>query len=161
MSDIFENTFSKHKQLLFESISDQNWEDRVDWDKIAKSVDFKDTVLLEDFFSLKKEENTNRTQRFVNHTTKRFKQDFEKLPPKIQKQSKALFQLFARDPYNPQLRFHRLNPIQKNYVAASAGGNAYRSVGQMVQDSQNPDLIHIYWFFIGGHSDYDNLTRKL
>lgn len=169
MSDIFENTFNKHKQLLFESISDQNWEDRVDWEAISNSVNFADSIPLEDFFSLKKEEyisdsqNVSQSPRFANHITKRFQKDFAKLPDKIKRESKYLYEIFKKNPFDPRLRFHKIVSL-KDYVAVNAGafeGKVYRSIGKTERDSNDPGLTHIHWFFIGGHSYYDDAISRL
>lgn len=167
MSDIFENTFSKHKQLLFEAIND-NWEEKVNWNDIAKGVDFNDTVSLEDFFSLEEErindsQNTPQTVRFANHITKRFQKDFKKLPDKIKRESRMLYQLFNQNPFDSRLRFHKLASL-KDYVAVNAGnfeGKTYRSIGKTERDVNDPGLTHIYWFFIGGHSYYDDAISRL
>lgn len=175
--DIFEKTFNKHKELIFEStdqtIDDPNWTDKVDWSIIANTVDFNNIKPLEDFLGLQ-ENNPNptptdkrRVGEYINHITDRFQRDFENLPEQIKKSSVEYYRLFLQDPTIGKLRFHSLgvnNAKMKNYVAINAGNannKTYRSVGIIVPDRTNPSLKHIKWFFIGGHAQYDDLLKRL
>jgi len=51
-NDLFEKTFNKHKDLILESISDDNWDRSVDWSVIGKNIQTSGAKPLEDFFNL-------------------------------------------------------------------------------------------------------------
>lgn len=187
--DLFEITFNKHKKLMLELLdpepkktdvnvdlaNDPNWEDKVNWDEIAKGVDFNKTISLEDFLGLdeSKKQNTSiygrfskdkrRAGKYINHITYRYKKDYDLLPEKIKQTSKEYYKLFLLDPTIGKLRFHTLTGL-KGYAAINAGnhdGKTYRSLGKIFPDIQNPNIEHIKWFFIGGHAQYEDLLAKL
>jgi hypothetical protein len=88
----------------------------------------------------------------ISHTTKKFRESFQKLPPQIQRQAKNVFKLFRKDPYNPVLHFGQVHPTEPIYSVRI--GLGWRAVGIKQAD-------HVAWFWIGSHADYDNLLSKL
>lgn len=186
-SDLFEKTFVKHKKLMLELLNvdvetdteidltdDPNWEDKVNWDEIAKDVDFNKTIPLEEFLGLDEARQFNpfgqfakdkrRAGKYINHITERYRKDFDLLPEKIKQTSKEYYRLFLQDPTIGKLRFHTLDPGLKGYAAINAGnhdGKTFRSIGRIFPDRNNPNIEHIKWFFIGGHAQYDDLIRRL
>lgn len=85
-------------------------------------------------------------------TTDRFWKCHLKLPIEIKKLSKNAYKLFLTNPYHPSLHFksvHSTRPVFSIRITKD-----YRALGLL----NNNDII---WFWIGSHSDYDNLVRQL
>ncbi len=80
--------------------------------------------------------------------TKEFKKLFAKLPAEIQKEARASYILFSKNPYHPSLQFKRIDKQDPIYSARV--GLHYRAVG-WYEDGL------IRWFWIGSHADYDHL----
>jgi len=87
-----------------------------------------------------------------SHSTKRFRQAFEQLPPQPQRQARQAYRLFQQNPYHPSLRFKQVHATKPIYSVRA--GLGYRALG--VRD--NDDII---WFWIGSHADYDKLISRL
>lgn len=88
----------------------------------------------------------------ISKTIDRFWKCYLKLPVEIKKQSKNTYKLFLADPYHPSLHFKRVH--SKRPVFSIRITKDHRALG----------LLHnnkIVWFWIGSHSDYDNLVRQL
>jgi len=81
-------------------------------------------------------------------TTKRFRQMLAKLPRDVRRQAREAYRLFRRNPNHPSLRFKQVHPTDPIYSVRI--GLGYRAVGIREGDT-------IYWFWIGGHADYDRL----
>ncbi|HVF09803.1 MAG TPA: hypothetical protein VNA16_03325 [Abditibacteriaceae bacterium] len=77
---------------------------------------------------------------------------YEALPEQIQRRAKAAYQRFQQDPYHPGLQFKQVHVNEPIYSARI--NRDYRAVG--VKDGNE-----IVWFWIGSHSDYDNLLAQL
>jgi len=88
----------------------------------------------------------------ISHTTERFRKLYENLPEQIRKQARHLYSQFKRDPYYPGLHFKRVHSSQPIYSVRIT--QDYQAVG-VQQDNE------IIWFWIGSHSDYDQLLNKL
>jgi hypothetical protein len=87
-----------------------------------------------------------------SHVTERFRKAFRKLPPHVQRQARAAYQLFEKDPYYPSLRFRRVHPIKPVYSVRIS--LAYRALGVRYGEE-------IIWFWIGSHGDYAKLLSEL
>ena len=78
--------------------------------------------------------------------------EFSGLISKVRKQAKKAYKQFQTDPYYPSLHFkqvHSTRPIFSVRITKD-----YRAVG----------IIHgadIIWFWIGSHSEYNNLLKQL
>ena len=83
-----------------------------------------------------------------NIRTKAFRKRFAKLPPHIQDQAKATYQLFKVNPHHPSLQFKCIKPDESLYSVRI--GLHYRAVG--LRDGNT-----MYWDFIGSHEDYNHL----
>jgi addiction module RelE/StbE family toxin len=53
----------------------------------------------------------------------KFKRQYKKLPPKLQKQFDERLQLFVKDPTNPKLRVHPLKGSYKGYWSMNISGD--------------------------------------
>ena len=88
----------------------------------------------------------------ISKTTERFWKCYTYLPATIRKQAKKAYKQFQTDPYYPSLHFkqvHSTRPIFSVRITKD-----YRAVG----------IIHgadIIWFWIGSHSEYNNLLKQL
>jgi len=88
----------------------------------------------------------------ISRTTEKFRALFKLLPKTIQTQAKHAYLQFKKDPYHPSLQFKRVHSAKPIY---SVRVNIdYRAVGII----KNNEII---WFWIGSHSVYDKLLKKL
>jgi hypothetical protein len=74
------------------------------------------------------------------------------MPELIRKQAKAAYKLFQKDPYHPSLHFKQVHSARPIFAVRITKN--YRAVG-VIQDA---DII---WFWIGNHSEYDKILRRL
>ncbi len=84
--------------------------------------------------------------------TKAFRKQLDQLPIKVQEQANKAYALWLEDPYHNSLQFKRVSQRQPIYSARVS--LHYRVLGLLDDD-------HIYWFWIGIHSEYDELLRRL
>jgi transcription initiation factor TFIIIB Brf1 subunit/transcription initiation factor TFIIB len=87
-----------------------------------------------------------------SRTTERFRRAFTGLPEDVQRQARQAYRRFREDPYYPGLRFRQVHPTLPVYSARISIN--YRALGIL----EGEDII---WFWIGSHSDYDNLLAQL
>lgn len=80
--------------------------------------------------------------------TRRFRRAFAELPDEVKERARDAYRLFRDNPAHPSLRFKRVHPTDPIYSVRIGFG--YRAVGAMEGDT-------IYWYWIGGHADYDRL----
>ena len=85
-------------------------------------------------------------------TTERFRKCYHNLPAKIKSEAKKVFKVWKSDPFHKKLRFKKIH--DKDNIYSVRIGLKWRALG--VKDDD--DLI---WFWIGSHSDYDNLIKNL
>ena len=88
----------------------------------------------------------------TSHTTERFRKAFAAVPPHVQLQARAAYRTFLRDPAHPSLRFKRVHASRPIYSARV--GLGHRALAVRDGDAW-------LWFWIGSHSDYDNLLGQL
>ncbi len=84
--------------------------------------------------------------------TKAFRKQLNQLPVSVQEQAAKAYALWRSDPYHSSLQFKQVSQRQPIY-SARVGLN-YRSLGLLDED-------HIYWFWIGIHTEYDQLLQRL
>jgi hypothetical protein len=74
------------------------------------------------------------------------------LPKDIQKQARKSYRLWKEDHHHSSLQFKQVSQKQSIYsVRVNLG---YRALG-LIADEE------IYWFWIGPHSEYDQLLKRL
>lgn len=78
---------------------------------------------------------------------------FAKLPERVQQTARKNYQLWKQNPSHPGLEFKKLKTKEAVYSVRS--GIGWRAVGVL----KDPDTI--VWFWIGSHSEYDKLLKKL
>ena len=88
----------------------------------------------------------------ISHITDGFRKRFDKLPEQIKEQAREAYRLFKKNPYHPGLRFKRVHSTKPVYSVRI--NIDCRAVG-IVEDAE------IVWFWIGSHSEYDNLLKQL
>ena len=88
----------------------------------------------------------------ISHTTGKFWKAYNKLPDDIRKQAKTAYVSFQDNPFHPSLHFKRIHSVLPIYSVRIT--KDYRSLG-VQKDSE------IIWFWIGSHSDYEKLIKKL
>jgi hypothetical protein len=84
--------------------------------------------------------------------TESFLTRYRALPAQVREQARQAHALFLQDPHHPSLRFRRVHPVRPIFSARV--GIDYRVVG-------NRDGNDIFWFWIGSHSEYDQLLKRL
>ena len=85
-------------------------------------------------------------------TTDRFWKCYAELSVATKKQAKEAYSLFFRDPYYQSLHFKRIHSTRPIFSVRIT--RDYRAVG-ILQDNE------IIWFWIGSHSEYNKLLKKL
>ncbi|MBV6478943.1 MAG: hypothetical protein HGGPFJEG_01700 [Ignavibacteria bacterium] len=87
-----------------------------------------------------------------SRTTERFRKCFQNLPKKIKNQARAVFKVWETKPDQKSLKFKKIHS-KENIYSIRIGLN-WRAVG-VKNDEQ------MIWFWIGSHSDYNNLIKRL
>lgn len=85
-------------------------------------------------------------------TTAKFRAAFKKLPPNIKIKARRVYQSWKISPHNAYANFkliHQAKPIYSIRI-----GLAYRALG--VKDGDT-----IIWFWIGSHSEYEKMIKKV
>lgn len=88
----------------------------------------------------------------ISRTTKRFRKLLAGLPPPVRKQAREAYIAWARDPWQPSLRFKQIHATRPIFSARI--GTDWRAV------CIRSDNIAL-WYFIGSHADYDKLIKTL
>ncbi|MHC5938605.1 ParE family toxin-like protein [Nostoc sp.] len=84
--------------------------------------------------------------------TKIFRKKLDGLIASVQEQAAKSYALWPSDHYHNSLQFKRVSQRQPIYSARVSLD--YRVLGLLQDD-------HIYWFWIGGHAEYDELLQRL
>ena len=87
-----------------------------------------------------------------SHLTKRFRRLFEALPKEVQARARESYRLWKGDPRHPGLQFKKVHPRRPIYAVRV--GIGWRALGALEGDS-------IIWFWIGPHTEYDALLKRL
>jgi hypothetical protein len=85
-------------------------------------------------------------------TVQRFWKCYVALPAEVRRQAKEAYDLFSKDPYSPSLHFKRIHSSQP--IFSIRINIDYRAVGTL-------EGGEITWFWIGSHSEYETLIKKL
>lgn len=84
--------------------------------------------------------------------TQKFLKSYWHLPIDVRSQARKAYQLFKENPQHSSIHFKRIHTTKPIY---SARVNIdYRTIGRLEGDT-------IIWFWIGSHSDYDQLISHL
>ena len=87
-----------------------------------------------------------------SRTTRRFREAFSHLPEPIKERAREAYRRFAENPNHPSLRFKRVHASEAIYSVRVS--RDYRAVGIREGDT-------VIWFWIGSHTDYDDLISRL
>ncbi|MBM3211263.1 hypothetical protein FJZ33_03520 [Candidatus Poribacteria bacterium] len=88
----------------------------------------------------------------ISHTTRNFREAFKLLPQTLKRQAKEAYRLFIQNPYHPSLYFKQVHPWKPIYSVRIS--RDYRAIG--IRDD-----AEIVWFWIGSHTEYDELLSRL
>ena len=86
-----------------------------------------------------------------SQTTEKFRKAFNKLPEKIQNEAREKFKEWKINPFQENLKFKKIHSAKEVYSVRI--GTGWRSLG--IKENNG-----IVWFWIGSHSEYDNLLSK-
>ncbi|MDZ8027026.1 MAG: hypothetical protein RMX65_034665 [Nostoc sp. DedQUE01] len=84
----------------------------------------------------------------MHYANRRFWESYDALPENVQRTADQCYELLKADPSHPSLHFKKVG----KYWSVRVGQN-YRALGVEVQKG-------ILWFWIGTHTEYDNLIGK-
>lgn len=85
-------------------------------------------------------------------TTRQFRESLDSLPEAIREQARSAYCTFRENPQHPGLQFKRVHPTLPIYSARISSD--YRAVGIR-------SAGEIVWFFIGSHTEYEHLLKRL
>jgi hypothetical protein len=88
----------------------------------------------------------------TSHRTAAFREQFARLPGRIQRQSRKAYRLWESNPQHPSLDFKLVGRHTPSYSVRIAIG--WRALGYKHGDT-------VIWFWIGTHAEYDKLLRHL
>lgn len=77
---------------------------------------------------------------------------FQKLPADVQSLARKAHRLWLADPHYPGLHYKKVHATRPIYSVRV--GIAWRALGVLNNDEMT-------WFFIGSHSEYDELLKHL
>ncbi len=84
--------------------------------------------------------------------TRAFRKQLDALPAEVQEQADRAYALWRSDPYHPSLQFKQVSGRQPIYSVRV--GIGHRALGLREAD-------HVYWFWIGSHTQYDDFLKRL
>jgi mRNA-degrading endonuclease RelE of RelBE toxin-antitoxin system len=88
----------------------------------------------------------------TSQTTRAFRKRLEALPASIQAKAVEAFRTFESDPSHQSLSLKRVHSSRPVFSARI--GRSYRALALLEEKGW-------IWFWIGHHSEYDNLIRRL
>lgn len=88
----------------------------------------------------------------ISKATTNFWKYYQSLPDDVRKKAKEVYLLFQNDPWYPSLHFKRVHSSLPVYSVRIT--KDYRAVGILKGEK-------IVWFWIGSHSDYNDLLKQM
>ena len=85
-------------------------------------------------------------------TTERFRKLYGAAPDATKAKIRAAYRLWSNNPDHPSLRFKKVHSIQPIYSARI--DLDWRALGIIQGDA-------MIWFWVGSHSEYERLLKKL
>lgn len=86
---------------------------------------------------------------FRSKRTRKFRALYDALPPQIQCQARAAYELFKRNPRHPSLQFKAIDPSDPSVYSVRVGSHC-RAIGLLDGDT-------ITWIWIGSHEAYNRI----
>ena len=87
----------------------------------------------------------------TSRTTASFRKAFSSLPEGVQERAREAFRRFSEDPHHPSLNLKQVHSTEPVYSVRVT--LRYRALARRTDD------VWI-WFWIGSHSDYDQLLSR-
>jgi len=84
----------------------------------------------------------------ISSLTGDFRRCFAELPESVRVQARKTYQIWEADPFHPSLQFKKVH--KKEEIWSVRIGRHWRALGVIEGEE-------ITWFWIGSHSDYDEL----
>ncbi len=84
--------------------------------------------------------------------TRAFRDEFAALPETVREQAVRAYRLWLNDQSHSSLQFKRIGSREAIYSVRI--GLNYRALGLLEGDV-------IYWYWIGGHAQYDSLLKRV
>ena len=81
-----------------------------------------------------------------------FRKALSRLPHEIQELAAEAYALWKANPRHPSLRFKKVSSNMPIYSVRISGN--YRALGRLRDGT-------MYWFWIGPHSEYDQILKQL
>ncbi len=88
----------------------------------------------------------------TSKTTRRFREAYAQLPDHVRRRAREAYRRFKDNPNHPSLRFKQVHATEPVYAARV--GLGYRALAVIDGDS-------VIWFWIGSHTEYDQILRTL
>ena len=88
----------------------------------------------------------------TSHTTRAFRKRLDSLPPAIQAKATHAFRIFKTDPFHQSLNLKQIHSSRP--VFSARVGHSHRALALREGDAW-------VWFWIGHHSEYDTLVKRL
>lgn len=85
-------------------------------------------------------------------TTEKFRKCFESLPNSVQEEARRVYSKWKANPYDERLKFKKIHG--KGDIYSVRIGLNWRAICTKTEDK-------VIWFWIGSHSDYDKLIKKM
>jgi hypothetical protein len=92
-----------------------------------------------------------------NRTTREFRDQYAKLPPRIQELTRQACLLFDRNPDHPSLRHHQL---EDRKASSHTPGSYSVSITMQYRAIYVREGDVNIWYWIGTHADYDRFTGE-
>jgi mRNA-degrading endonuclease RelE of RelBE toxin-antitoxin system len=88
----------------------------------------------------------------ISHTTKQFRKLLASLPKEVRQQAREMYVLWNDNPWHASLQFKRIHAVKPIYSARI-------NKDWRVVCIRNGDTV--IWYWVGSHSDYNTLIKKL
>jgi hypothetical protein len=79
---------------------------------------------------------------------------FRKVPERVRLTARKNYRLWKKNPYHPSLEFKTVKATKK--IHSIRVGLGWRALGVMKEEENT-----VVWFWIGSHSEYDELLKIL
>ena len=88
----------------------------------------------------------------TSSVTKEFRKRLDRPAIRVREQGGRAYALWRSNPFHPSLQFKQVSPRWPIYSVRV--GIGFRALGLRETD-------HMCWFWIGSHTEYDELVRRL
>jgi hypothetical protein len=85
-----------------------------------------------------------------SQATSKFWELYARLPRRVQRQARKVYQMWKENPRHPGVHFKRVDDEEPVYSARVS--DAYRALGILEGNT-------VIWYWIGSHDDYERLLK--